>query len=207
MSGWGPVSLEHAHNTLFAMLGGNGRGYHHIRWQDQGAWRNHWTAVTDKRMFGLLRRVGEDNETELFLVPRALEGTRFAGESSCLWVRVEGTRQLEALQAFRPVPTITLREGASSRCTALWGLSKPLGPDWCLRGSERLAHALGAARKWCDPDTATLNPPGSCLRVGRVRPVPVVVESISDELYAARDVVGGLREAPSRDAWRERLAA
>lgn len=207
MTGWGPVSLEHAHTTLWGALAGNGKGFYHLRWAQQGVWRNHWLPVTDRRKFGLARGVGEDAETELFLVPRAKAETRFAGQGSVLWVRVEGVKQMNALLAFRPAPTIIVREGASSRATAVWALGKPLGPDWVLRGSERLAHCLGAARKWCDPDSATLNVPGSCLRDGRVRPVPVVVESCTDMLYSARDVVGRLKEAPDRDAWRERMAA
>lgn len=207
MRGWGPVSLEHAHKTLRGALLGDGRGVWEARWWDGGQAQRHFLDVQDPRRFTLVRWLGEDREVELFVVPRARAPLAYASQSSALWARVEGTKQWRALLAFRPAPTIILREGASSRADAIWGLDRALSPDWARKGSERLAYALRASRKFADPDTAVIHPPGSCLRDGRTHPVPVVVHSCTDEIYSARQVVGRLKEPPDPNAWREKVAA
>lgn len=189
------------------MLAGDGLGVFECRWWDQGRAQRHYIDVADVRRFRLLEALGADREVELFAVPRPRRSVQFAGEASALWVRVEGSDQWGRLQRFRPSPTIILREGASSRANALWALDRPLTLGWARRGSERLSHALRAARKHADPDRFVVNPPGSCLREGRSRPVPVVTHACTDAFYTAREVVGALRDAPDPDAWRDRGSA
>lgn len=134
-----------------------------------------------------------------------------AGHGTCdrarvLWARVEGKKEAGALARFRPVPSLLLREGATSRMVALWELDRALNYEWVLRANRRIAHKLFAPKKWCDLEFM-FAAPGSCLRAGRSRPVPVRVEDYAIRRYAPRQVVGGLKEAPDPDAWRERAAA
>jgi hypothetical protein len=148
-----------------------------------------------------------DQELEVFVVPRPRVGVQYASESSVLWARVEGKKQWDALKRFRPSPTLVLREGDTTRATALWALDRPLGLEWTRRGCERLAYRLRSARKWADPDGFCVVPPGACLRDGRKRPVPILVAYCSDGIFSPRQVVGGLKDAPALDSWREKRAA
>lgn len=205
---WGVVSREHALATVLGACIGDGTGCHLARWHADGRAVDHFLDVADQRRARALTAfLAEGREVWLFPAPRAKRGVRYAGPSSVLWARVEGSDQAQRLQRFQPRPTIVLREGSSSRATALWALHTALPLDWTQRGCERLAYALRSLRKHADPDGFWLPVPGCCLRDGRTRPVPVVTVEYTDLIYRPREVVGRLKDPPARDAWKERTAA
>ena len=124
-----------------------------------------------------------------------LSGGRFGA----FWARVEGTEQNRFLERFRPNPTLIMREGSSSRRTAVWGLcGRPdlLSYEQVVKGNKRIAHALRSPKKWGDPDKMRFPVPGTALREGRQRPVPIVVEHLSVDEYRPRQVVGRLIDPP-----------
>lgn len=122
-----------------------------------------------------------------------------------LWARLDGgKRQANVLRRFRPVPTFVVREGSSTRYVALWALQEPVkGWEEIVRWNKRLAHAIGTAKKHADPDGFFVPLPGTVLRAGRGRPVPVLAARVGIETYTVQQVVGRLRDAPDPDAWRD----
>lgn len=148
----------------------------------------------------------QDRDVTVSAGLRCREGFGSCDSARVLWARVEGKREAQALARFRPVPSIVLREGSTSRYVALWQLRNPLGYEWLVRANRRIAHKLFAPKKWVAPEFE-FAVPGSCLRAGRSRPVPVRVESLSDVVYTPRQVVGALKEAPDPAAWRDKVAA
>lgn len=150
---------------------------------------------------------GDDCDVLLSAGLRPRRGFGTCGTSRVLWARVEGKKDAQALARFRPAPTLVLREGSTARFVALWELRSELRYEWLLRANRRIAHKLFSPKKWSDAEFV-LPAPGSCLRAGRARPVPVRVESFEPlAIYRPRDVVGKLKEAPDPLAWRERVAA
>lgn len=150
---------------------------------------------------------GQDRDVRLAAALRSRRGMGTCSLSRVLWARVEGKKEAAALARFRPCPTLVLREGSTSRMVALWELRQALRYEWVLRGNKRISHALFAPKKWSDLEF-TFPAPGSCLRAGRARPVPVHVEFFDPAaMFRPRDIVGGLKEAPDPNAWREAVAA
>lgn len=127
-------------------------------------------------------------------------GARFGA----FWVMVTGTDQNQRLSRFRPLPTIVLREGASSRRTAIWWLSQGMTYDWCLKGNLRIAHFLRAVKKTGNPDHALFPVPGTAIRAEGARPVPVMVERLSIDAHTPKQVVGRLKDPPAPKDWRDR---
>jgi hypothetical protein len=192
-------------NMLWTMTGA-ARGFHLVTWNDPVEGRQeHWIGVEElDRYVGLIDFLSRDMalEVEVSAVPRPQRGFGTAGLAHCLWVRTEGKKQLEKLARFRPRPTLVLEEGDSTRRIAFWALSEPLNYEWVIRANKRIAHALFAPKKWAEPEFM-FNPPGSCLRDGRARPVLIRVAERNDELYSAKQVVGRLKDAPDPEAWRQ----
>ncbi len=183
------------------------RGVTQLRW-----WEDRSAVVCDvslrRRFLRAVEMRGVDHELEVTAAPRHPRQLGVAtDEVWCTWVRVETKKAAEKLERFRPAPTIVLREGDSVRRVAFWAMSRRHSVGQAHRANKRLAHALGAAKKWADPDEFRFAPCGCFLRDGRARPVPVLVESCSGAIWAPRQVYGRLRDAPDPDAWRERQAA
>lgn len=148
----------------------------------------------------------EDRDVAISVGLRCREGFGSCDSARTLWARVEGKKEAEALMRFRPRPTIVLREGSTSRLVALWTLRNPLSYEWLVRANRRIAHKLFASKRWVEPEFA-FPVPGSCLRAGRSRPVPVRVEEFRWRVYTPKEVVRALKDAPDPDAWREKAAA
>lgn len=172
-------------------------------WHPCGHWRDGL-----ERLAGVIRSRDERFSEEITLsLPRRRRGLQFVDRATVLWAVVEGKAQAAALERFKPVPSLVLREGGSSRRTAVWMLNRAVPHEAVVRANRRIAHRLGAAKKHADPDELRLPAPGTCLRVGRSRPVPVVVERLEPVWWTVREVVGHLRDAPDADAWRQRAVA
>ena len=114
--------------------------------------------------------------------------------SAVLWTRVEDGRSLARLRRFRPVPSLVLREGRTVRHVAFWALSEPLDATRTVRANKRIAHFIGAKKKWCDVDFR-FSPPGTVLR-RTSRPIVVRPFGGSGEVYRWGPIVDGLRDAP-----------
>ena len=116
--------------------------------------------------------------------------------SSVLWCRIEGSEQQARARAFKPRPSLVLQEGSSTRRLLVWALGERV--DWfCAQDlSRRLAFRFGAVQKWADPDGLRVPCPGTFLREGRSRPVPVVVSRCVPDVWSAREVAGWLPAPP-----------
>ncbi|HET9596155.1 MAG TPA: hypothetical protein VFP65_11270 [Anaeromyxobacteraceae bacterium] len=162
----------------------------------------------------LVRRVQtadlEHNEQVLLGLPR-LKRAGGVTHGSAFWVVTEGKTQTARLERFWPQPSLVLRAGSSSRRWSFWPLNFELRWQGLWRGNRNLAYALGATMKHGDPDGLEFPAPGTCLREGRTRPVPVVVERLDVATFDPLGVIGRrhdgrrwwpvLREAPAPDAW------
>lgn len=125
-------------------------------------------------------------------------------ESTVLWCYVRGPEQLARAARFRPCPAMVLRFGGGSDRLLLWGLREVVPWANVAPSNERIAYRLGAARSRCAPDDLRVPVPGTFLRVGRRRPLPVVLTRMVVTDYTRSQVVAGLRDPPSRGAWRDR---
>lgn len=175
------------------------------RWEV--AWHRCGVPGSGRRLVRRVRAVDERLSGQVLLsIPRKKLGGG-APYATVLWARVEGDKQRKALDRFRPVPPVVVQEGASTRAVAFWPLDRALGWEWIVRANKRIAHRLGTPKKWADPDEFLFPAPGSCLRAGRSRPLPVVMTRLEPVHFTARQVVGRLKDAPDPNAWREQLEA
>jgi hypothetical protein len=146
-----------------------------------------------------------EREPQIGVVPLAKPGSYLRRvDSSLLWARTDTGGEASALRSFRPAPTVVIRHGGVY--VAFWALWEPLDDDWRLRANKRIAHRLGAKKKYAG-DNFGVPLPGTILRFGRGRPQPVELVRYEPELRTAREVVGHLREAPDPAAWRSSMNA
>jgi hypothetical protein len=116
--------------------------------------------------------------------------------ASMLWCRVEGSDQLERARRFRPLPSIVFAEGSSSRRLLFWPLEAVHPWGEVLAANRRIAYRLRAVQKHGDPDELVFSAPGTCLRSGRARPVPVRVVRLTVETFTLAQVASRLRDPP-----------
>jgi hypothetical protein len=121
------------------------------------------------------------------------------GRASVLWARVTGNEQLARARRFRPLPSMVLQEGTSTRRWLVWALEQPINYFDVVERNRRLAYCFGARQKDGDPDVAWLPAPGTCVRTG-ARPVPVRVTRLTTASYLPA-ITDRLREPPAKDAW------
>lgn len=120
------------------------------------------------------------------------------GTATIIWARVAGTKQLELARAFRPLPSLVLAEGDSSRRLLIWSLNQPLDHARVQRANKRLAYHFGAVQLAGDPDRLRIQAPGTFVREG-ARPVLVAPARLStDSWHDAGQIVGRLRDPPER---------
>lgn len=162
-----------------------------------------WHRCGDARgLVDLVRSCDERYSDEILL--RLPEPKRWNGGpsgGSILWCRISGSDQLERARRFRPLPTLVLQEGASTRRLLVWGLTDWLGYFDLEEANRKIAYRLRAVQKDGVPENLRIPCPGSCLRVGRQRPAPVVVGRLTTDVYAARQVVGRLKAPPEQKWW------
>ena len=169
------------------MLGSSG-GFHAFRFEDADT---AWVDVPDRRRFTRCCQ----GAVEVGAVPYGDESYQHHGDSAVLWARIESGASLALLRAFKPYPTLLLREGQTVRYTALWAVHKPLSPENVERANKRIAHALKTAKKWAHPKFM-FQPAGS----KGARSVEVAYQSA--ELYPVGRVIGRLADAPEPFDWR-----
>jgi hypothetical protein len=168
----------------------------------------HWCPVDDVRCFERWCEAWSyDGDLSVGLVPWMERSEYWTVGGSVFWAHTDSGGSSVALDSFGVKPTLVVREGSTSRRTALWALAAPLTLEWVERGNRRIAHELGTAKKRCGR-SGEVFVPGTILRKGRKRPVGVHLEHFDPKaLYTAKAVVGHLRDAPDPGAWKRRQDA
>jgi hypothetical protein len=170
-------------------------------------WRQTWRpglASWRCDIAGLVRELDEEHDDEVLLgIPWSHPRAGGVARTSVLWARVEGTQQVTWARKFRPLPTMILQEGSSTRRTLLWALEETVPWATALKQNKRLAYRFGAVQKWADPDVMVFAAPGTCLREGRSRPVPVRVSRLTDATFPLATFAEHrwLKDPPDASAW------
>ncbi|HTE61068.1 MAG TPA: hypothetical protein VK631_12015 [Solirubrobacteraceae bacterium] len=182
-------------SDFWALL--DGPGLHEIRCRYSEGPARVWLPTDCKRPFERLIR---SDDCFVSAVPRRHEDSYTLGAAHVLWARLERPECAERLARLPAGPTLVLREGRSSRRTALWALSRPLWGEWIDRANARLAHAVKGRRGAADASQLVLSP--FTRLTNAKRPVSIYVEYESDTYATARQIVGALPDAPALDGWR-----
>lgn len=161
-----------------------------------------WRRGPSEDLAGIVRYLDEQYSDEIRLgVPQSRPWAGGVSWVSMLWAVVEGSDQLQRARRFRPLPSLVLQAGAGSRRWLIWALEDRLNYFGAQEANRKLAYALRATQKHGDVDLAWFPAPGTCLRAGRSRPVPVRVARLTTDTFRADSVVGRLKDPPPRDAW------
>jgi hypothetical protein len=191
------VALE-----ALAFVTGWAGGWFPVERRREDRTRVFWRAARAPGLSSLVRALDERYSDEIaFGLPQPRRFNGGVSSATVLWAWVEGADQVARAQRFRPRPSIVLRAGQSSRRLLIWPLEHEAGYVAVQEANRKLSYALRARQKEGDPDLLWIPCPGTCLRVGRSRPVPVVCSRLSVASFELAAVVGRLREPPARDAW------
>lgn len=125
-------------------------------------------------------------------------------DSALIWARTTTGAAAAKLRRFKPAPSLVLRDGGGVHYTAFWALSEPLSEEWTVRANKRLAKYLGTPYGDCAIDYSFFLP-GTVVRLGRRRPLPIQLVRYAVELHPAREVVGRLPDPPTDEEKRERF--
>lgn len=157
----------------------------------------------DHDLAGIVRFLEEQHDDEIRLgVPEAKPNNGGVGCASMLWAVVEGTDQLARARRFKPHPALVLQAGGGSKRWLVWPLEQRLDYFHLKDFNRRIAYHLRAVQKHGDPDLAWFPAPGSCLREGRSRPVPVRVARLTTDTFST-DFAQRLKPAPELRNWWE----
>jgi hypothetical protein len=174
-----------------------------------GAWGEGevmWRRGPRADLADTVRWLDERNDDDVLLgMPMNRPWSGGVSKASMLWCRVEGKDQLERARRFKPLPSIVFAEGSSSRRLLFWPLEAVHPWGEVLAANRRIAYRLRAVQKHGDPDELVFCAPGTCMRVGRSRPVPVRVARLSVATFTLAGVVGRLKDPPEQKWW-ERTA-
>jgi hypothetical protein len=201
------MSDDSALALLWAVLGGN-RGYHVIELAEwEGRRLDLWCDVTNRRRFErLCAHHGWASGVTVSARPYAdLKSRRLHADAGAVWVCCESSRQVRALEAFDPEPSLVLRAGGTVTHWAFWGITRALSPEEGEKVNRHLAHRLRAPKK--NATQMFFPPPGSILR-SHGKPKPVVVVGGTWEPHAIGHVCRTLpRTIPDPLKWKERQGA
>jgi hypothetical protein len=171
-------------------------------------WQETHVPGSPRRLVDAVRLWDERFSEEVLVgLPQLRPFNGGVGQCTVLWARVEGKDQERRARSFRPLPSMVLQEGSSSRRWLIWSLREVAGYFQAQAANRKLAYALGATQKYGDPDVFLVPAPGTCLRVDRSRPVPVVCTRLTMADYTLDGVVGRLKEPPELKPFWERKAA
>jgi len=183
-------------SDLWAVLWGP--GLHEVQCRYSEGTARIWMPSDRRRPFTRILRL---SDCYVSAVPRVREDPLAYGDAHVLWARLDRPECAERLARAPFPPTLVIREGRSSRRTALWALSRPLSPRFVAQANARLSYAFKGRRSAGMPEALILSP--FTRLTSAVRPVAVWQEYESDSYGTARDIVGRLSEAPDPDAWRQ----
>lgn len=168
-----------------------------MEFRREGRTARYWHRCGNGRTLAeTVQRADELYSDEIILrLPEHARGKGPLG-ATVLWCRVEGKDQLERARRFRPLPTLVLQEGASSRRLLMWGLRSWVDYFEAEQLNKRIAYRLRAVQRHGVPENLEVPAPGTCLRLGRTRPVPVVVGRLTTDVYMPAAVAGKLKDPP-----------
>ncbi len=201
----GPDALR----ALEFIIGWGGGHIPVTRRGDEGPDRLWWhEAGSPGRLADAVRAFDERHDVEVLLgLPQLRRWNGGVGSATVLWARIEGGDQEKRARALRPLPSMVLQEGGSTRRWLIWSLREQASYYAVQDANRRIAYALRATQKYGDPDAFRVPAPGSCLRVDRSRPVPVVCSRLTMADYTVQQVVGRLKDPPELKPWYERKGA
>lgn len=169
-------------------------GLHEVRAYHDGRPIQIWIPCARPRAFA---RVLDLEDCQISVVPRTESKSWATGRASVVWAVLQSGQATAALERFRPAPTLVVRAGRTHRRWALWALSRPLWGTYIEQATERLSYALHGVRKAASAETLIPSPFSA----------PHYIEFETGEIYAPRQIVGHLKDAPPTDGWRRRQAA
>jgi hypothetical protein len=169
-------------------------------WPDGEVIYRRWRAPgVEGDLSGMVRWLDEEHDDEVLLgLPVSRKGDSGPGRTSLLWARIEGEKQLAWAKRHRPLPSMILQEGSSTRRWLLWMLERPVTYFEAVKLNRRLAYRFRGVQARGEPDGLWLPAPGTCLRDGRARPVPVRVSRMTLDTWWPEDVAGALRDPPEQ---------
>jgi hypothetical protein len=129
-------------------------------------------------------------------------GRREAGGptgATIAWARIAGASQYSRALKFKPLPTMVLQEGRSTRRLLIWALDTFLAYDLIFDANRRIAYRLEAVQKHGDPDSLRIALPGTLVD-GKRR---VTVARLTTDTHSLATVVGQLRQPPDNTGWRK----
>lgn len=125
------------------------------------------------------------------------QGTRrdVAGGARVVWADCDGEQAVEALQRFRPAPSVVVRSGSGENRHAYWLLDGRATVAEVQRANRRLALALGADLG--SAEAARILRPPMTFNHKHAPSAPVFLEScVSERRHALHALVGGLPDPP-----------
>ena len=149
----------------------------------------------------LVGRCDELYSDEVLLGLPERERGKFPCGATILWARVEGPQQIKRAHQFRPLPSVAVQVNGVR--WLIWPLNVWLPYFDVEERNRKIAYRLGATQKFGVPENFWMPAPGSCLRVDRVRPVPVVCRRLEPQVFSPDVVTGRLKNPPEKFDWRE----
>jgi hypothetical protein len=160
-----------------------------------------------------LRRIGFYEATDLERVCAAIDAAAAVGDVwigaaprvardgtaraihavSCLWMDADGPQVVERVDEFHPAPTMRVDTGSPGHELVIFAISPALAPKDAQRANRRLALALGGDMN--ATDAARILRPAGTFNHKHTPPRPVRCTLLTDEVFSARQVVGGLRDS------------
>jgi hypothetical protein len=150
----------------------------------------------------VVRRMDEKTDDEVHLrLPQPRTGGLGPMGATVLWASIAGGEQQKRAFAFRPRPTLVLREGNSSRRLLIWALREWLDYFEVEDLNKRIAYRLGAVQRNGLPEEFCAPAPGTFLRLDRSRAVPVVVSRLESDAFPSL-MARRLKAPPPPKDWR-----
>lgn len=195
------VPFQQALSALDAIMGWRDR-WLPVRRLREDAERPCWHHTGNPRaLTTLVARSDELWSDEVLLgVPERERGRGPCG-ATFLWCRVEGPKEIKRAHQFRPLPSVAVQ--ANGVRFLIWPLKTWLPYFDVEERNRKIAYRLGATQKYGTPENLWMPAPGSCLRVGRARPVPVVCRRLEAVAFKPDQVTGRLKDPPERYDWRK----
>lgn len=198
------AQFDQALHALELMLGFSG-GYMPMWLERPGRRRRYFHAVgvpgAGRLLVDLVRTADERHSDEILLGLPESQPWHGPTRGTVLWCRVEGKDQLARARRFRPLPSLVLAEGSTTRRLLIWALRRAVPYHELEDANRKIAYALRATQKHGVPENLRIPAPGTCLRVGKSRPVPVVVSRLTTASYLAPQIVGRLKQPPEIKWW------
>jgi hypothetical protein len=195
------IQFHEALEAISVIVGYHG-GWMPVYRTREGRTRAFYRPAGAPGLGSLIRRLDELHSDQIELgLPERERFHGGVGNVTVLWAKVSGPDQLARAQAFKPRPTLVLADGRSSRL-CFWWLERPVSYFAAVDANRRLAYHVHAVQRWGDPDVLRIPCPGTFMRDGRTRPLPVRVTRLNTASFDVKQVVGRLKEPPPKDAWR-----